>query len=57
VKVLDMSGRIIKQIQARSEVGMNQLSISLGDIASGIYTVQIFENDQLTQVSKVKKND
>jgi hypothetical protein len=57
VKVLDMSGRIIKQIQARSEAGMNQLSISLGDIASGIYTVQIFENDQLTQVSKVKKND
>jgi hypothetical protein len=57
VKVLDMSGRIIKQIQARSEAGMNKLSISLGDIASGIYTVQIFENDQLTQVSKVKKND
>jgi hypothetical protein len=57
VKVLDMSGRIVKQIQARSEVGMNKLSLSLGDIASGVYTVQILENNQLTHVSKVKKND
>jgi hypothetical protein len=57
VKVLDMSGRIVKQIQARSEAGMNKLSLSLGDIASGVYTVQVFENDQLTHVSKVKKND
>jgi hypothetical protein len=57
VKVLDMSGRIVKQVQARSEAGMNKLSLSLGDIASGVYTVQVFENDQLTHVSKVKKND
>jgi len=57
VKVLDMSGRIVKQIQARSEVGMNKLSISLGEVAGGIYTVQIFENDQLTHVDKVRKAD
>jgi hypothetical protein len=57
VKVLDMSGRIVKQIQGRSEAGMNKLSISLGEIASGVYTVQVFENDNLTHVSKVKKND
>jgi hypothetical protein len=57
VKVLDMSSRIVKQVQARSEAGMNKLSLNLGDIASGVYTVQVFENDQLTHVSKVKKND
>ena len=57
VKVLDMSGRIVKQIQGRSEAGMNKLSISLGEIASGVYTIQVFENDNLTHVSKVKKND
>jgi len=55
VKVLDMSGRIVKQIQARSEVGMNKLSISLGEVAGGIYTVQVFENDQLTHVDRVNK--
>jgi len=54
VKVLDMSGRIVKQIQARSEAGMNKLSISLGDIASGVYTVQVFENDVLSHVGKVE---
>jgi hypothetical protein len=57
VKVLDMSGRIVKQIQARSEVGMNKLSISLGEVAGGIYTVQVYENDQLTHVDKVRKAD
>ena len=57
VKVLDMSGRIVKQIQGRSEIGLNKLSMSLAEIANGIYTVQVFENDNLTHVSKVKKND
>ena len=56
IKLLDMSGRIVKQIQARSNVGMNKLTIDISSIATGLYTVQIYENDNLTQVSKVKKN-
>jgi hypothetical protein len=56
VKVLDMSGRIVKQIQGRCEAGMNKLSISLSEISSGVYTVQVFDNDKLSHVSKVKKN-
>jgi hypothetical protein len=56
VKVLDMSGRVVKQIQARSEAGMSTLSISLGELASGVYTVQVYENDKLSHVGKVKKN-
>jgi hypothetical protein len=57
VKVLDMSGRVVKQIQARSEAGMSTLSVSLGELASGLYTVQVFDNNKLSHVSKVKKND
>jgi hypothetical protein len=56
VKVLDMSGRVVKQMQARSEAGMNSLSISLGELASGVYTVQVYDNDKLSHVGKVKKN-
>ena len=32
-------------------------SLSLGEIASGVYTVQVYENNHLTHTSKVKKND
>jgi hypothetical protein len=57
VKVLDMSGRIVKQLQAQCETGMNALSINLDKIASGIYTIQVYENNHLSHVSKVKKVD
>jgi hypothetical protein len=56
VKVLDMSGRVVKQIQARSEAGMSTLSVSLGELSSGVYTVQVYDNDKLSHVGKVKKN-
>lgn len=55
IKVLDMSGRIVKQIEARSEAGMNKLSVDLGDVAQGIYTLQVFENGQMTFVERVRK--
>lgn len=57
IKVMDMSGRIVKQIQAISNAGMNNISLSIGGLSSGIYTIQVLENDRLTFVSKVKKND
>lgn len=56
VKVMDMSGRLVKEIQAHSEAGMNTYSLSLAELASGLYTVQVYDNEQLSHVSKVKKN-
>jgi hypothetical protein len=56
VKVMDMSGRLVKEIQARSEAGMNTYNLNLAELASGLYTVQVYDNDQLSHVSKVKKN-
>ena len=55
VKVLDMSGRLIKQVQLKTEKGMNPMSISLGELASGIYALQIFEDAKLSHVSKIEK--
>lgn len=57
VKVMDMSGRTIKQISSKSNAGLNNMTISLSEVASGIYTVQILENGKLMFVEKVRKND
>ena len=57
VKVLDMSGRVIKQIQLKSIAGINNITISLGEFTTGLYTVQVYENNKLMQTTKVRKND
>jgi len=35
---------------------LNHVTIDLSDISVGIYGVQVFENNKLTHVSKVRKN-
>jgi hypothetical protein len=52
VKLLDMSGRVIRQVQAKSAVGMNNIKLSLGEITSGVYTVQVYENNTLSTQAK-----
>jgi hypothetical protein len=55
IKILDMSGRILKEIQTKLFVGANSIQTNIGELATGIYTVQILENNKITQVSKVEK--
>jgi hypothetical protein len=57
VKLLDMSGRVIKQIQAKSAAGMNYIKLKMSELANGVYTVQVYENNNLTYTSKVKKGN
>jgi hypothetical protein len=57
VRLLDMSGRVIKSVVQQSAKGMNNVSINLGDIATGVYGVQILENNNLIHTSKVNKTD
>lgn len=57
IKLLDMSGRVVKQIQARSEAGVNKLYLDISDLANGIYSIQLFENDIMTHVDRIRKND
>ncbi|MBL7764723.1 MAG: T9SS type A sorting domain-containing protein [Chitinophagaceae bacterium] len=56
VKIIDLSGRIVKQIQAKTEKGLNTLSINLDGISEGVYAVQVLENDALMSVSRVVIN-
>jgi hypothetical protein len=57
VRISDMSGRTVKSVLLKSVTGMNNLTISLSELANGLYTVQIFKNDKLSFVQKVRKND
>lgn len=57
VKVMDAKGHIVKQIQSKSELGANSFSVSLRDVANGLYTVHVYQNDKLTLVDKVTKRN
>jgi hypothetical protein len=47
----------VKQIQARSEKGYNQMTVSLREVPSGVYTVQVFQDNKLSFTDQVTKKD
>ncbi len=55
IKVLDVTGRLVKQIQLSSQVGHNAIQLSLSELSSGTYQIQILENSQLSFTSKMTK--
>ena len=57
VRLLDMSGRVVKSVLQQTAKGMNNVSLDLGNIANGVYGVQILENNALIHTSKVNKQD
>ena len=57
VKVSDIHGRIVKQVQASAEKGMNNVTVSLLEVPSGVYSVQVFQDDKLTFTDQVTKKD
>ena len=56
IKLLDMSGRVVKSLIQHTQKGMNNISLNLSDVATGVYGVQIYENNKLSYVGKVYKN-
>jgi hypothetical protein len=57
LKVFDMTGRIVKMIQATTQEGTNILEVNLSELTAGMYTLQLFENNKLTHISKIQKQD
>ncbi len=57
VKLSDMRGRIIQHVQFKSKTGMNSLKLKTHDLPSGIYFVQVYENNRLIKSEKVRKQD
>jgi hypothetical protein len=56
LKVVDMSGRVVKQQDAMVEEGFNIVTLNLADLTNGIYMIQVYSNDQLKVASRVMKN-
>jgi len=57
VRLLDMSGRVVKSVMQKTQKGMNNVTFDLSDIASGVYGVQIYENNTLIHSAKVNKRE
>jgi hypothetical protein len=55
IRIVDMSGRILKHINADQAKGNHKISIPVNDLNAGIYAVQIIENGKLTSTSKINK--
>ncbi len=55
IRLMDMSGRVVKSIVSKSALGINHMEISLNELASGIYHIQLFSNSQLMYQGKVNK--
>ncbi|HPI54624.1 MAG TPA: T9SS type A sorting domain-containing protein, partial [Chitinophagaceae bacterium] len=57
IKLIDMSGRLVKQLQVSSVSGVNNLELNLTDVASGVYTIEVYANDYMMQVSRIRKSN
>jgi len=56
LKLVDMSGRIVKTIQTDVEEGINYLSLDMNELANGIYSLVVLNNNQLIHTVRVVKN-
>lgn len=57
VKVMDMTGRVVKVINTKTQKGQQLIPVSLNEYSSGIYTIQVMQGAQLLHVGKVQKQD
>ncbi len=57
VRLIDMSGRVVKSLLVQTLKGTNQIALDLGRTASGVYSLQVYENNKLAYVSKILKEN
>ena len=55
IKVLDISGRLVKQIKTSTSIGQNNIKISLAELTNGLYIFQIINKDKMIHISRVSK--
>lgn len=56
VKISEMSGKVVKQVITKSQEGLNNFSIDLKAISSGIYMVQLIENGSVQFTGRIRKD-
>jgi hypothetical protein len=56
VKITDMSGRLIQQVQTNAVQGFNTIQVNLSALSSGLYTIQLLENGQSLFIERIRKD-
>ena len=54
--VFDMSGRLVQEVQTLSEGGLTTIPLSMGEMMTGVYKVELYQNDALIHRAWVQKN-
>jgi hypothetical protein len=56
VRVFDMSGRLVQEAQALTEGGLTTIPLSMGEMMTGVYNVELYQNGALIHRARVQKN-
>ncbi len=55
IKLVDINGRIIKQVKNVANEGANHIPIQLSEFSKGLYMIHLIENDKLVSTHKITK--
>jgi hypothetical protein len=55
-RVFDMSGRLVQEVQTLSEGGLTTIPLSMGEMMTGVYNVELYQNGALIHRARVQKN-
>ena len=55
-RVFDMSGRLVQEVQTLSEGGLTTIPLSMGEMMTGMYNVELYQNGALIHRTRVQKN-
>lgn len=55
VKINDIAGRLIKQLQIQTQPGEQHIQVDMRNCSKGLFTVQVYEDNQLIHVGKIEK--
>lgn len=56
VNLLDIGGRVVQGVSIKTVKGLNRISLSLAELAPGVYNIEVIENNRLTSSNKILKN-
>ena len=56
VRVFDMSGRLVQEAQTLTEGGLTTIPLSMGEMMTGMYNLELYQNGALIHRTRVQKN-
>lgn len=53
--LMDMSGRIVRKTSVQTSEGMNNFTMNLQELSTGVYTLFVYQNGSLMHTTKIQK--